>query len=174
MKISFVWAEDEAGWIGKNGQLPWHLPEDLRHFKAVTAHHPIIMGAKTFASIGQPLPHRDNIVVSHHSIDDQRVITVASINELMVLIEQQYANEDEVCIIGGAGLFAQTINCVSVLHRTIVVGDHHGDVRMIPINYQQWHLNKKTTVRNSKTAAISCYFEEWRLDEKEDRKIDKC
>ena len=63
MKISFVWAEDEAGWIGKNGQLPWHLPADLKHFKTVTDHHPIVMGARTFASIGRPLPNRPNIII---------------------------------------------------------------------------------------------------------------
>lgn len=173
MKISFVWAEDEAGWIGKDGQLPWHVPEDLQHFKTVTAHHPIIMGARTFASIGRPLPHRDNIVVSHHPVDDQRVVTVASLDELMALIKAKYVNEDEICIIGGAGLFSQTADIVNVLHRTVIVGDHHGDVQMVPIDYQQWHLIKKTTVRNSATAAVICYFEEWKLNKEENRKVDK-
>lgn len=166
-KIAFVWAEDEAGWIGKNGQLPWHLPADLRHFKEVTINHPIVMGANTYRSIGRPLPHRDNIVVSHHPINDARVITVGSVAELADLLRRQYTDQ-EVCIIGGAGLFKQTISMVNVLHRTVVAGDHHGDVQMIPIDYAQWHLQNKTVVPSTETTVPSCRFEKWVLNKEED------
>ncbi len=173
MKISFFWAEDEAGWIGKNGQLPWHLPVDLKHFKTVTDHHPIVMGARTFASIGRPLPNRPNIVVSHHPVAVDQVITVTNIEDLMNLIFKRYADQEEVCIIGGARLFAQMVAHVNCLHRTIVMGNHHGDVKMIPIDYQQWQLTKKTPVYNSKTGALSCYFEEWVLDKKYNGKVNE-
>ena len=63
--ISFVWAEDLDGWIGKDNTLPWHVPADMRHFKQVTTGHPIIMGRRTYESIGRPLPHRENIVLTH-------------------------------------------------------------------------------------------------------------
>ena len=173
MKISFVWAEDEAGWIGKNGQLPWHLPADLKHFKTVTDHHPIVMGARTFASIGRPLPNRPNIVVSHHPVIMDQVTTVANIDDLMNLIHKRYANQEEVCIIGGAGFFSQMLAHVNYLHRTIVVGNHHGDVKMIPLDYQRWQLIKKTPVYNPETGALSCYFEEWVLNKEKDGKVNE-
>ncbi|WP_251546721.1 dihydrofolate reductase [Limosilactobacillus caecicola] len=163
MKVSFVWAEDEAGWIGKNGQLPWHLPADLKHFKAVTMHHPVVMGAKTYYSIGRPLPHRDNIVVSHQQIDQAGVETVTSIQDLKRLLAKRYGDQ-EVCIIGGAGLFSQTADIVKILHRTVVEGDHQGDVKMVPIDYHQWHLDKKTVVPATKTTVPNCRFEEWSLN----------
>ena len=59
--ISFVWAEDLDGWIGKDNTLPWHVPADMRHFKQVTTGHPIIMGRRTYESIGRPLPHRETL-----------------------------------------------------------------------------------------------------------------
>ena len=69
MEISMIWAEDEAGWIGKAQAMPWHLSADLKHFKAVTSGHPIIMGATTFLSLGQrPLPNRTNVVVTHRTL----------------------------------------------------------------------------------------------------------
>ena len=55
-QLDFIWAQDPDGYIGKNGTMPWHLPADLKHFKAVTLNQPVIMGANTFKSIGRPLP----------------------------------------------------------------------------------------------------------------------
>lgn len=171
-KISFVWAEDEAGWIGKKGQLPWHLPVDLRHFKQVTMHHPVVMGANTFRSIGRSLPGRDNIIVTHKELNDQRVMVVNSIEKLQQLLSQHYQDQ-EICIIGGAGLFRQTLSLVNVLHRTVIEGDHDGDVKMIPINYAHWHLVNQKAVPATEPHTPNCYFEDWVLNEKERRKIDK-
>lgn len=169
-KVSFVWAEDEAGWIGKNGQLPWRLPVDMKHFQKVTVNHPIVMGAATYQSIGRPLPKRTNIVVSHHRISNPEVITVSSIDELRDLIKSDYPHE-EVCIIGGAGLFAQTVGLVNYLHRTVVAGDHQGDVKMIPLDYRQWSLVSKKEVPTSETSVPNCRFEEWQLNEEKDSKV---
>ena len=162
-QISFVWAEDEAGWIGKNGQLPWHLPVDLKHFKLITMNHPVVMGANTFKSIGSPLPHRDNIVVSHHSINNDKIINVSSIDELLKYVNNQYQDE-EICIIGGAGIFKQTQQYVNVLHRTVVQGNHQGDVKMIPIDYQKWQLTNKKEVPSTETSIPNCRFEDWTLN----------
>ena len=63
-KLSIIVAMDEKSGIGKNGKIPWHIPEDLKHFKQITSSHPVIMGRKTFESIGKPLPNRTNIVVT--------------------------------------------------------------------------------------------------------------
>lgn len=162
-EISFVWAEDEAGWIGKNGQLPWHLPADLHHFKQVTLHHPVIMGANTYRSIGRPLPGRDNIVMTHHDDIGSGVVVVNSVKELIKLIHDHYPDQ-EVCIIGGAGLFQQTVSMVNTLHRTVIEGNHHGDVRMIPIDYSHWHLAHKKTVPSTEPSIPNCRFEDWTLN----------
>lgn len=164
-KISFVWAEDEAGWIGKNGQLPWHLPADLHHFKQVTMHHPVVMGAHTYQSIGKPLPGRDNIVVTHQTIANDGITVVHSIDQLRALLSKQYSNQ-KICIIGGAGLFSQTFPLVQVLHRTIIAGDHQGDVKMIPIDYAKWHLFNKKAVLSTEPHIPDCRFEDWQLNEK--------
>ena len=63
-EVNFIWAEDLDGWIGKDNQVPWHVSADLKHFRKLTANHPVIMGRKTYNSIGQPLPHRQNIVLT--------------------------------------------------------------------------------------------------------------
>lgn len=158
-KIAFVWAEDQAGWIGKNGKLPWHLPADLQHFKAVTLGHPIVMGANTYASIGRPLPHRDNIVLSHHKISSE-VVNISSINELKGYLDDNYKNE-LICVIGGAGLFKQTLPLANVLYRTVIEGNFNGDVQMVPIDYSQWVLKEKTVVPAPEATVPNCRFEKW-------------
>ena len=64
MKIHLIWAQDQNGGIGKDRKLPWHIPEDLQFFKQLTSGHPVIMGRKTFESIGHPLPNRLNVIIS--------------------------------------------------------------------------------------------------------------
>ena len=105
-EISFVWAQDEAGWIGKDNDLPWHLPADLKHFKAVTLGKPIVMGYNTYVSIGRPLPKRENIVITHRDVDLSGVAVLHSVAELHDLLTHRLADQD-VAIIGGAGLFNQ-------------------------------------------------------------------
>ena len=83
MEISMIWAEDEAGWIGKAQVMPWHLSADLKHFKSVTSGHPIIMGATTFLSLGRrPLPNRTNVVVTHRTLATAGIEVVHSLTEL--------------------------------------------------------------------------------------------
>lgn len=159
-EAAFVWAEDEAGWIGKNGQLPWHIPADLKHFKNVTAGHPVVMGLKTFKSLPGVLPGRENIVVTHQNIDDERITVVHSIDELKEYLHSHYLDKDY-SIIGGAGLFSQTLSMVNILYRTLVDGNHDGDVRMVPIDYQNWQLEKRTVVAGNGSTIPSCEFQKW-------------
>ena len=115
MKISLVVAKSKNNVIGKNNQLPWHLPADLKHFKNLTMGKPIIMGRKTFDSIGKPLPGRRNIIISHQPnlfIDGCEVFH--SIDDALSALK----NETEVMIIGGANLYAQTIERASRLYLT--------------------------------------------------------
>jgi dihydrofolate reductase len=104
-QLTLVVAMDAQRGIGVDNQLPWHLPEDLAHFKRVTLGHPIIMGRKTFDSIGRPLPKRRNIVVTRNAAwSHEGVEVAASLQEAIAL-----AGEEPASIIGGAQIFGQAM-----------------------------------------------------------------
>lgn len=103
--LTIIVATDAAGGIGKNNSMPWHLPEDLAHFKRLTSGHPVIMGRKTFESIGRPLPNRRNIVVTRNNgWRHDGVETVASLEQACALAAGQPG-----FIIGGAQIYAQAL-----------------------------------------------------------------
>ncbi|MBB1062746.1 dihydrofolate reductase [Limosilactobacillus fastidiosus] len=159
-EVNFIWAEDLDGWIGKENSLPWHVPEDMKHFRELTASHPIIMGRKTYESIGQPLPHRQNIVLTHQVIADERLTVVHDVETLDQLIDA--LPDNQVYVIGGARIFSLMMPLVNKLERTIINGHYNGDVKMPPINYDQWHLIKRDEVRDDKK--VNCWFETWELN----------
>ncbi|MFM6954842.1 MAG: dihydrofolate reductase, partial [Sphingobacteriaceae bacterium] len=108
--LELVVAVDEQGGIGKNNQLLWHLPADLKHFKEITTGHPIIMGRKTYDSIGRVLPNRRNIVISRQTdlqIEGAEVAT--SLPDAISLV----AHEPKAFIIGGAEIFRQAMPYVT-------------------------------------------------------------
>lgn len=168
---SFVWAEDQAGWIGKANQIPWQLPVDLKHFKALTVGKPMIMGYQTWLSIGRILPDRENVVITHRKLAVPGLTVLNSIAALEQLLQTKWAQTD-VAIIGGAELFRQTISLATVLERTVVAGDFHGDKKMPPINYDEWTLVQQKSVISQDEAIPNCQFQRWeRLDVEEDGKI---
>jgi dihydrofolate reductase len=111
--------------IGKDNKLPWHLPEDLKWFKKLTTGNVIIMGRKTWESIGKPLPNRESIVVSRTDIPGIR--TVRSLNEI-----NPTADSREYFIIGGAQLFREALPLCSDLYLTLVKREVDGDVFLDP------------------------------------------
>lgn len=124
MKLSHIVACSLNHVIGKENKLPWHIPEDLKNFKRLTQHHTIIMGRKTFESIGKPLPNRRNIVISQTLRTPQvEVELVSSIEESLKLCSQ----DTEVFIIGGASIYAQTLNLVDTIYMTKVEKFIEGD-----------------------------------------------
>src|SRR3954452_4793201 len=103
--ISFVVAMDENRVIGKNNQLPWHLPEDLKFFKRVTMGHPIAMGRKTHESIGRVLPGRENIVITRNpSYQCDECTVFYSVEEF---VKYSHQRNDEIFVIGGAEIFRE-------------------------------------------------------------------
>lgn len=160
--INYVWAEDLDGNIGKNGTLPWHVKADMQHFKQVTMNHPVIMGRTTYDSIGRPLPHRENIVLSHRPIADQQVTTLTSLRALQDWLAASQA--PEIDVIGGAQLFAALLPQATTFYKTVINGHYDGDTKMPPINYDQWHLVDRQTV--SEDGQPVCWFETWRLNVK--------
>ncbi len=119
MRISAIAAIGEKNELGGKNQLLWNIPEDLQHFKQLTHGHPIIMGRRTFESIGRLLPNRKNIIISrdvHYTVSG--AIIAHSLNE--ALEEAQRDNTEEIFIIGGGELFSKALPLVTRLYLTIV------------------------------------------------------
>ena len=117
MEIHLIWAQDCDGGIGKQGQLPWHISEDLKNFKKITLNSPIIMGRKTWESLPfKPLPNRRNIVLSSSKISNVEVYR--SIDDCLTSLETELVSK--VFIIGGAAIYKSFFSYASHLHITFV------------------------------------------------------
>ncbi|MEM8561103.1 MAG: dihydrofolate reductase [Pseudomonadota bacterium] len=145
-RIAMMVAAAENGVIGSGNDLPWHLPEDLRHFKRVTMGKPILMGRKTFQSIGRPLPGRTNIVISRDSMLKVEGVTVAAsldhaIDEATRVIDRDSA--DEMVVIGGAEIYRAALPQVARLYMTEVHAMVEGDVMLPLITWSQWRETQR-------------------------------
>ncbi len=129
MKLYIIAALNSKRVIGKDGKLPWHISEDLKRFKKLTTGNTILMGRKTFDSLGKKLPDRKNIVISSKKIDD--IETYSSIDEALEILK----NEEKVFIIGGGEIFQQTINRVDGLFLTLVENETDGDIFFPPYEH---------------------------------------
>lgn len=134
--ISFIVAMDKNRIIGKNNQLPWHLPADLKFFKKVTMGHPIVMGRKTFESIGKPLPGRENIIVTRNSSYLAHGCSV--FHSLEELIKWSKEKEEEVFFIGGAELFKETFPYADRLYITMIDHEFDGDTYFPEFEESMW------------------------------------
>jgi len=134
LNINIVVAIASNNAIGKNNELLWHLPNDLKHFKEKTTGHTIIMGRKTFDSVGRPLPKRRNIVVTRHQMSIEGCEVVHSLPEALALCEGQA----EVDIVGGAEIYKQAMPLVNYIHLTIVHQAFEADAFFPEIDYNDW------------------------------------
>ena len=135
MKLEIIVAIDEKGGIGKNNQLLWHLPADLKHFKQITSGFPVIMGRKTYDSIGRPLPNRRNIVISRQQdLKIEGVEIVNSLDSALALVAQ----EKKAFIIGGAEIFAAAMPLVGTIHLTVVHASFEADTFFPKIEALDW------------------------------------
>ena len=125
--ISIIAAIAENRALGKNNKLLWHIPEDMKHFRTVTAGHPVIMGRKTFESIGRPLPKRVNFVITKDtSYRAEGCIIVHSLDE--AIAEAQKLDSSEIFVIGGGEIYKQALPKTDKLYLTIVKGQYDADV----------------------------------------------
>lgn len=163
MGINLIWAEATNGVIGQNGQMPWHSHEDMVHFRHLTSGHSIIMGWKTFCSLGQkPLPKRQNIILTHRQLTIDGVQT-ASLPEIKDLVSDQTT---DYFVIGGASVYQQLLPLATRLYRTVIQAAYPGDKKMPPIDYDQWQLVDSQAVTAKKSGEPDCLFEVWQpLDE---------
>ncbi|MHB1951039.1 MAG: dihydrofolate reductase [Acidiferrobacteraceae bacterium] len=134
--ISLVGAMARNRVIGVGNRLPWRLPGDLRHFKALTIGHVVIMGRRTFESLGRPLPERRSIVISRNpSFHAGGACTVVDSWSAALAAA---GGVSEVFVIGGASLYAQTIPCASRMYLTLVHAEIEGDAYFPEFPAEQW------------------------------------
>ena len=124
-EICIIAAVSENNVIGSGGKIPWHLSADLKRFKELTMGHPIIMGRKTFESIGYPLPGRENIIISRTYTEMLGCIFCQSLEEAIELAK--IADEERVFVIGGGEVYNQAITMADRLFLTVVKGQFSGD-----------------------------------------------
>jgi dihydrofolate reductase len=139
-EIVLVVAAAENGVIGRDGAMPWHLPEDLKRFKRMTVGHPVIMGRKTFAAIGRPLPGRHNIVLTRDSRFRADGVTVAAnlAEAIAAAGLDPRARAHTLFVIGGAEVYAQALPLAARVELTRVHAAPDGDAHFPPLDASEW------------------------------------
>ncbi|GGP79579.1 type 3 dihydrofolate reductase [Shewanella ulleungensis] len=147
MRIAMIAAMANNRVIGKDNKMPWHLPEDLRHFKAMTLSKPVIMGRKTFESIGRPLPGRHNIVISRNPLLTIDGVTCVTDFDAALNVA---GDCEEVVVIGGGQLYEQLLPQADVLYLTMIDLDVEGDTHFPAWDDGSWHIENSETATNDK------------------------
>ena len=163
--ISLIVAMGKNREIGKENQLLWHLPKDLKHFKDLTSGHPIIMGRKTYESIGKPLPNRTNIVISRRNDwFEEGILIVGSIKEAVKFAKKI---DEEVFILGGGNIYEQTIDLADKLEVTLVDAVLDADTFFPKINEKIWQkTNEERHQKDEKNEFDFCFQTYERVSEK--------
>lgn len=134
--ISIIVAVAQNGVIGDKNSLLWHISEDMRFFKRTTSGHPVIMGRKTYQSLGRPLPNRTNVVISRTLGELEGCTVVRSLEEAIAL----FPTEEEVFVIGGAQIYALALDVADRFYLTRVGHDYEGDTSFPTWNESEWRL----------------------------------
>lgn len=153
--ISLMVAHDPNGVMGVNNDLPWHIPEDLKYFKETTMGKAMVMGRKTYESIGRPLPGRLNIVITRNPDYQAEGVEVVQSLDKAIEIAREYA--EEVMIIGGAEIFKLSMPLADRLYITEVHKEYDGDT-FFPSYQEDWEVIKKTDQMTSKTGTTFTYL----------------
>ena len=158
MKITLVAAIASNNVIGKENSLPWNIPEDLKRFKQMTSGHTILMGRKTFDSIGRPLPNRQNIVMTKDkNFEKEGIIVINDFDEALELIKE--SNED-IFVIGGSKIYELFEPVANSLAITRILKDFEGDAFFPDINWDLWQIEKEENFFDEKSN-IECKLIEY-------------
>lgn len=161
--ITLVVAMDKKRGIGARNQLLWHLPADLKHFKNVTSGHPVIMGRKTYESIGKALPNRTNIVVSSRKDwFEEGILIVGNLKEALKFARKI---DDEIFIIGGGNIYEQTIGVADKLEVTEVDGIFDAEVFFPEIDPAKWKLSAENCREKDEKNSYNICFRTYVRDE---------
>lgn len=156
--VTLIVAVADSGAIGRDNGLPWHLPDDLKHFKRVTLGKPVVMGRRTYESIGKPLPGRQNIVVTRDANYQREGVTV--VHEPVAALRAA-GTAPEIMVIGGAELFRACLPRAGRVHLTRVHGDIPGDVHWTPLDGRDWRLAGSEPHPADERHAYAMTFEVW-------------
>lgn len=154
--ITLIVAVADTGVIGRDNALPWHLPEDLKRFKRLTMGKPIVMGRKTYESIGKPLPGRQNIVVTRDP--NYRPGGVTVVNDPAAALRAA-GGAPEVMVIGGSELFRTCLPLAGRIHLTRVHGDIAGDVMWPALDDREWQVVERESHAVDERHAYAMTFE---------------
>lgn len=153
--ISLIAAWDENGVIGNKGAMPWHLPADLKHFKALTLGKPILMGRRTFEAIGKPLPGRRNLVLTRSADFEADGV------EVFYTLDDAFwacADCDEIMVIGGGELYRQALPMADRLYLTRIHAELDGDTFFPDFDESQWKLVEETRRESDARNAYALSF----------------
>lgn len=155
--LSLIVAVAENGVIGDKNTLLWHISEDLKHFKSLTTGHPVVMGRKTFESLGRPLPNRTNVVISRQELEIPGCRVVHSLDEALAL----FPEDEEVFVIGGAQIYAEALPRARRFYLTRVFRAYEGDTRFPEWNEHEWRLVKSEAFPCGREYPWPFTFEYW-------------
>ena len=146
--------------IGRHNTLPWRLPADMRRFRELTTGHPVLMGRKTFESLGRPLPNRTNIVLtSDHSYAGQGCVTAQSLDQGLAIAAQHLTHaRPEVFVIGGENLYRQTLARADRLYLTQIEARIEGDAWFPEFAQEAWEVLARETRLADEKNAYDCVF----------------
>ena len=160
MTISLVVAAAQNNAIGLAGKLPWHLPNDMKHFKNVTWGMPIVMGRKTFESLGKALPGRKNIVISRQpGWKAEGVIGVKNIEDALFVVKESDAKE--VMVIGGGEIYKTLFEKARRIYMTRVEAEPEADTFFPSIRPEEWHLMSQQNYEADEKNAYNYSFQVW-------------
>jgi len=155
MSLSLIVAMARNRTIGINNALPWRCPEDLKHFKSLTMGHHMIMGRKTFDSIGKPLPGRTTVIVTRNAeLKVEGCVVAHSLQQAI----SACADDSEIFIVGGAELYAQALPLVNKLYITEIQKDVEGDAHFPSFNKEEWQLISKEAHSQETPQALEYHF----------------
>ncbi len=156
MKISLIVAMATNRAIGLDNKMPWHLSADLKKFKAITMGSPIVMGRKTYESIGRPLPGRSNIIISRN-LDYQQTDCLV-FNDIKTAITTSSKDAEEIFIIGGAELYKATLPLADNLYLTLINQEFTGDTFFPEIDFKAWSEVSREDISDDPSVNFSYSF----------------
>ncbi len=148
MQTTIIVARSKNGVIGKDGDLPWHLSEDLKRFKSLTTDHAIIMGRKTWDSIGRPLPNRQNIVITRDSTKKfEGATSVPTLDAALEIVEPHRSP----FIVGGSEIYRLALDVTQKIEMTLIDAEVDGDTFFTDLNPNDWEEIKRSPQLDGKT-----------------------
>ncbi|MCD7963797.1 MAG: dihydrofolate reductase [Rikenellaceae bacterium] len=168
--ISIIVAIAKNGVIGCENKLIWHIPEDLKRFKAITYGHPVVMGRKTFESIGRPLSGRTNVIITRNpDYNPENCVTVDSIEKVKELFSDE---NEEIFIIGGGEIYRQFIPIADKIYVTEVSSDFNGDTFFPEISNEEWKETLNEPGKDGNNIPYDYVFKEYTRKSDHDRRTE--